>query len=89
MEGRIPTDVVKERSKRTTEICSKISLEKNKEHLRKTYMVLVTEKGKQKTFKGRAENYKQVVLTEPVAIGDFVHVKIIDAAPTYLVGKLI
>ena len=52
-------------------------------------MVLVTEKGKQKTFKGRAENYKQVVLTERVAIGDLIHVKIIDATPTYLVGKLI
>ena len=89
MKGRVPTHVVKERSKRTTEICSKISLEKNQEHLRKTYMVLVTEKGKQKTYKGRAENYKQVVLAEPVAIGDFVSVKIIDAAPTYLVGKLI
>jgi MiaB-like tRNA modifying enzyme len=89
MKGRIPTHVVKERSKQITEICSKISLEKNQEHLRKTYMVLVTEKGKQKTFTGRAENYKQVVLTEPVAIGDFVHVEIIDAAPTYLVGKLI
>jgi threonylcarbamoyladenosine tRNA methylthiotransferase CDKAL1 len=89
MKGRVPTHVVKERSKRTTEICSKISREKNQEHIRKTYMVLVTEKGKQKTFTGRAENYKQVVLTEPVAIGDFVHVEIIDAAPTYLVGKLI
>jgi MiaB-like tRNA modifying enzyme len=89
MKGRIPTHMVKERSKRTTDICTKISLEKNQEHLRKTYMVLVTEKGKQKTFTGRAENYKQVVLTEPVAVGDFVSVKIIDAAPTYLVGKLI
>jgi threonylcarbamoyladenosine tRNA methylthiotransferase CDKAL1 len=89
MKGRIPTHVVKERSKRTTEICSKISLEKNQEHLGKTYMVLVTEKGKQKTFTGRAENYKQVVLTEPVCIGDFISVEIIDAAPTYLVGKLI
>jgi len=89
MKGRIPTQVVKERSKQTTEICSKISLEKNFEHLKKRYTVLVTEKGKQKTFTGRAENYKQVVLTDPVAIGDYVHVKIIDAAPTYLVGKLI
>ena len=89
MKGRIPTQVVKERSKQTTEICSKISLEKNQEHLKKKYTVLVTEKGKQKTFTGRTENYKQVVLTEPVAIGDCVHVKIIDAAPTYLVGKLI
>jgi len=52
-------------------------------------MVLVTEKGKKKTFTGRAENYKQVVFTEPVTIGDFVQVEIIDAASTYLVGKLI
>jgi threonylcarbamoyladenosine tRNA methylthiotransferase CDKAL1 len=89
MKGRIPTQVVKERSKQTTEICSKISLEKNQEHLKKKYKVLVTERGKQKTFTGRTENYKQVVLTEPVAVGDCVHVKIIDAAPTYLVGKLI
>jgi MiaB-like tRNA modifying enzyme len=89
MNGRIPTNVVKERSKQLTEICSKISLEKNQKHLGKTYVVLVTEKGKQKTFKGRSENYKQVVLTEKVTIGDFVRVKIIDTAPTYLVGKLI
>jgi threonylcarbamoyladenosine tRNA methylthiotransferase CDKAL1 len=89
MKGRVPTNVAKERSKRTTEIGSKLSFEQNKEHMRKTYLVLVTEKGKQKTFTGRAENYKQVVLTEPVAIGEFVSVKIIDAAPTYLVGKLI
>ena len=89
MKGRIPTQVVKERSKRATEICSKISLEKNIEHLKKIYTVLVTEKGKQKTFTGRTENYKQVVLSEPVAIGDCVRVKIIDAAPTYLFGKLI
>jgi threonylcarbamoyladenosine tRNA methylthiotransferase CDKAL1 len=89
MKGRVNTHVVKERSKRTTEICSKITLEKNQEHLKKTYTVLVTERGKQKTFTGRSENYKQVVLTEPVIIGDYVHVKIIDAEPTYLLGKLI
>ena len=89
MKGRIPTHEVKERSKWATEICSKISYKKNKEHLNKIYTVLLTEKGKRNTYKGRTENYKQVVLTEPVTIGDFVRVKIIDAAPTYLVGKLI
>ncbi|DAC72020.1 MAG TPA: threonylcarbamoyladenosine tRNA methylthiotransferase [Thermoplasmata archaeon] len=89
MKGRVPTHVVKERSRKATEICSKLSLEKNKEHLGKTYHVLVTEKGKYKTFTGRAENYKQVVLTEPVILGDYVSAKIIDAAPTYLFGKLI
>jgi len=89
MKGRIPTDVVKERSKQTTEICSKLTLEKNKKYLRKNYMMMVTEKGKKKTVTGRTDSYKQVVLTEPVTIGTFVHVKIIDATPTYLVGKLI
>jgi threonylcarbamoyladenosine tRNA methylthiotransferase CDKAL1 len=89
MKGRVPTDIVKQRSRQTTEICSTISLGKNKEHLRKTSVVLVTEKGKKKTFTGRTENYKQVVLNEPVCLGAFVSVKIIDATPTYLVGKLI
>jgi MiaB-like tRNA modifying enzyme len=89
MKGRIPTHVVKERSRIITEICSYISKEKNKEHIGKTYTVLVTEKGKQQTFAGRAENYKQVVLKESVAIRALVQVEIIDAAPTHLVGKLI
>jgi MiaB/RimO family radical SAM methylthiotransferase len=89
LKGRIPTHVVKDRSRIISELCSHISQEKNKEHLGKTYMVLVTEKGKQKTFAGRAENYKQVIMKEPVALGTVVQVEIIDAAATHLVGKLI
>ena len=89
MKGRIPTHVVKERSKKITGICSKISSEKNQEHIGKTYIVLVTEKGKHETYTGRTENYKQVVIKEPVTIGDFVYAEIIDVAPIYLVGKLI
>jgi MiaB-like tRNA modifying enzyme len=89
MKGRIPTHVAKERSQLITETCGNISKEKNKEHIGKTYTVLVTEKGKQKTFAGRAENYKQVILKEPVAIGTLVQVEIIDASLTHLVGKLI
>lgn len=89
MKGRIPTHIVKERSKEITKVCSNISLENNRKHIGKTYTVLVTEKGKHKTFAGRAPNYKQVVLKEPVTIGDFVDVEITDAAATHLVGKLI
>ncbi|HIH28985.1 MAG TPA: tRNA (N(6)-L-threonylcarbamoyladenosine(37)-C(2))-methylthiotransferase [Thermoplasmata archaeon] len=89
MKGRIPTHVVKERSRKATEICTELTRRKNQEHLRKTYTVLITEQGKKKTVTGRTNSYKQVVLTEPVAIGCFVQVKIIDATPTYLVGKLI
>jgi MiaB-like tRNA modifying enzyme len=89
MKGRVPTHVVKERSKQATEICSKLSFEKNKQHLGKTYPVLVTEPGKKNTVTARTDSYKQVVLSEPVRLGTFVDVKIIDAASTYLVGKLI
>lgn len=89
IKGRIPTQVVKDRSKKTTELCSKLSLKKNQTYLRKVYRVLVTEKGKQDTFMGRSESYKQVVLTEPVPIGGFVNAEIVHATSSYLVGKLI
>ncbi len=89
MHGRVPTHVVKERSRHISEFSSKLTLQKNMKHIGKTYDVLVTEKGKKKTFTGRAENYKQIVLTDPVCIGDFVSVEIIDAESTHLFGKLI
>jgi len=89
MHGRIKTDVVKERSKMLTKICSLISLEKNLEHIGKKYTALVTEMGKKDTFVGRTENYKPVVIKEKVAIGEFVPIEVPDAGPTYLVGKLI
>ena len=89
MKGRIKTEIVKERSKKLTEICKKISYEKNKEKLGKTYNVLITEKGKNNTFVGRNDNYKPVVLKENVEIGQFYKVKINDYESTYLVGSII
>lgn len=89
MKGRIKTEIVKQRSKILTKICKEISNEKNKRHLGKKYSVLITEKGKNKTFVGRSGNYKPVVLKENVKIGSFVNVKIKDARPTYLVGSII
>jgi MiaB-like tRNA modifying enzyme len=89
MKGRIPTHIVKERSQRMTTLCSQISLKKNSEHVGKHYTILVTERGKKGTFTGRTDSYKQVVLREPVRLGNFVSVEITDAAPTYIVGKLI
>jgi len=85
----VPTHVVKERSRHISEFSSDLTLQKNKKHIGKTYTVLVTEKGKKKTMTGRTENYKQVVLAEPVRIGDFVSVEIMDAESTHLFGKLI
>ncbi len=89
MKGRIDTKIVKERSKKLTDLCSKISYEKNKENINKTYKVLITEKGKNNTVIGRAENYKPIVLKKEIKIGELYKVKIIDCAPTYLVGSII
>lgn len=89
MKGRIKTEVVKERSKLLTDLCSKISKEKNLSHIGKEYNLLITEEGKNKTSIGRSENYKPVVLKEKLEFGKIVPVKIIDAAPTYLVGSII
>lgn len=89
MEGRIKTDIVKERSKMSTKLCNIISIENNLRHVAKNYTALITEKGKNNTFVGRTENYKPIVIREKVEIGDFVPVVVTDAALTHLVGKLI
>ena len=89
MRGRLPTEIVKKRSKLLTGICNELSKEKNKDYVGKKYTILVTEKGKNETFVGRSENYKPIVVNEKVNLGSFVDVEIIKASSTYLVGKLI
>jgi threonylcarbamoyladenosine tRNA methylthiotransferase CDKAL1 len=89
MKERIPTHIVKERSRQATEICAKVSYQQNKKHINKTYQVLVTEHGKKTSVLARADSYKQVVLMEPIPLGSIAHVQIVDATSTYLVGKLI
>ena len=86
---RVSTKLAKERSRYLTELCSTISNEKNKEHIGKKYTVLITEKGKNNTFMGRAENYKPVIIKESADIGKFVFTEIINYAATHLYGKLI
>jgi MiaB-like tRNA modifying enzyme len=89
MKGRVSTKVAKERSKSLTELCSRIAKNKNSEHVRQKYTVLVTKKGKNNTFVGRAENYKPVVINKRVEIGDFIDVEIVDFDSIHLFGKLI
>ena len=89
MEKRIKTETVKKRSRQLTKICSRISYENNKNHVGKKYNVLITEKGKNKTFVGGSENYKPVVLDEKVDIGSFYPIEITNYAQTYLIGRLI
>ena len=89
MNGRIKTEIVKDRTKILTEICQKISMCNNQKHVGRKYIALIIEKGKNNTHVGRTDNYKPIVLTEEVNIGDFIPVKVIDSASTYLVGSII
>lgn len=89
MNGRLPTEIVKERSKILTNVCNTISLEKNKKHVGKKYTILTTEKGKNNTYMGRAENYKPVVVNEKVELRKFIPAEIVNSTPTHLFGKLI
>ncbi|RLF31730.1 MAG: threonylcarbamoyladenosine tRNA methylthiotransferase [Thermoplasmata archaeon] len=90
MKGRISTDVVKERSKKLTKLCNKISKKNNLKYINREYTVLITKRGKNNTIMGRMENYKPVVIPERnIELGSFINVKIIDATSTYLVGSII
>jgi len=89
MDGRIPTEIVKDRSKKITEICKKISYDNNKKHVGKKYRMLITEKGKKNTYVGRSENYKPIVIREKREIGSFHEVEITDFESSYLIGRLI
>jgi len=89
MNGRVKTDIVKERSKILTNICRRILKEKNSKHIGKKYNVLIIKKGKNNTSIGKTDNYKSVVLSEDIEIGLNIDVEIISATSTHLVGTLI
>ena len=88
MKDRIPTDTLKQRSRRLSKIYTEISKQINKNHVGKEYRVLVT-KNENNEFIGRSENYKPVKIKEKVKIGEIISVKIIDSSSIHLVGKLI
>ena len=88
IKNRIKTEIVKDRSRILTQICSKISKENNRKHIGKNYSVLIVESGKRDTVVGRTDNYKPVVLRDNICIGKFVPVSITDSDTTYLVGSV-
>ena len=89
MKNKVSTDIMKERSRILSRICSRISKEVNEKYVGKQFSVLVTEKGKNNTFISRSENYKPVVIKDNVELGGFYPILIEKAESTYLVGKLI
>ncbi|MEM5784284.1 MAG: radical SAM protein, partial [Candidatus Aenigmatarchaeota archaeon] len=86
---QLNTEIVKERTKKISEISRKICLENNKKWVGWEGEVLVTEK--LKTFVGRNFSYKQIILPNASKkdLGKIIKVKIIDSLPSGLVGEKI
>jgi MiaB-like tRNA modifying enzyme len=89
MNGRIPSEVMKKRSRYLTEYCKRITEKKNSLCIGNQYSVLITEVGKQGSVVGRTNSYKPVVIQEQLPLGVFIDVEITGVTPHYLVGKLI
>jgi len=76
----------KNRSRELTSLHHEIGLKKNKKYKGRQLDVLITERGKNNTFLGRSNNYKQIVLKNG-KIGEFYKTKIVDFTFTYLIGN--
>jgi len=87
--GQIPSWISKERSREFAKLRFQISKEIYKTKEGAIEEILITEKGKHDTWIGRTLSYAPVVIKKPVELGSFVKVKIIDSAPTHLIGEII
>lgn len=77
----------KRRSKKLSQIHRRISYEKNLSYVGRTMDGLVTKKGKKGGYVVRLSNYKPAIVKKAVP-GDFVRVRLTEARPTYLMGKV-
>lgn len=78
---QVDPQILVERTRKTSEIWRKITLERNKEQLGKEKNILVTEKGKKGTLKGRDEEFRRVILKENEAkLGELTKKEIISAS---------
>jgi tRNA A37 methylthiotransferase MiaB len=85
---QLPSQIVKERSKRASALCRKLSFDANTRWIGWIGDVLINEKGKDKTWIGRNYAYKPVVIQEHTAtLGTNMRIRIEKAFPSYLLGK--
>ncbi|WP_457550681.1 tRNA (N(6)-L-threonylcarbamoyladenosine(37)-C(2))-methylthiotransferase [Archaeoglobus sp.] len=77
--------IVKERSRKLTELARGIGIKRNRRFIGKRLRVLITKNGKKGTKLARTDSYRPVVVREG-NIGEFINVRIVDCAFNYLVG---
>ncbi|MCW4031888.1 MAG: tRNA (N(6)-L-threonylcarbamoyladenosine(37)-C(2))-methylthiotransferase [Candidatus Bathyarchaeota archaeon] len=87
---QIPNNVIKERSKRLSNLCSKISSHVNSEYLDSIQIVYINKELKKDHFEGRLQNYKKVLINQKVnLLGKKVHAKIENVTDRYLEARVI
>lgn len=85
---QLPAKVVNERSKILHELVRKISRENNSKWIGWTGEAIVDEKINEGVI-ARNFSYKPIVIKENVSLGEFIHVKILDAKENFLLGKIL
>jgi len=87
---QIPNNIIKERSKRLSNLCSKISSHVNSKYLDSTQIVYINKELKKDHFEGRLQNYKKVLINQELSLlGKKVHAKIVNTTDRYLEARLI
>jgi tRNA A37 methylthiotransferase MiaB len=87
--GLVEKEEIKRRSTIVTALAKRISLERNLRWVGWSGEVLVDEKGKADSWVGRNFAYKPIVMnSQGNLLGKSVKVKVVEAAATYLKGKI-
>ena len=84
----IPHSLMKQRSKKLSEIKEKITNDENKHLLGKVLNILIVQKGSKGGYIGKSDSYLPVVV-DNAEIGTFIKVKITKTTSTYLIGEKI
>ena len=77
----------KDRSREITELRFEVAEERNREWVGELVSALATEQGKKMSTILRNDEYKQLVVPEVLPLGSYSTVEVVDATPTYLLGK--
>jgi len=84
---KLPTQIIKKRSRMLTELAGNIALERNREWIGWEGEILIDEEGLKGNLIGRNYAYKPVVVSKG-KLGETATVKIVEAARYYLRGEI-
>jgi tRNA-2-methylthio-N6-dimethylallyladenosine synthase len=87
MPDRVPKDVVQERFDRLVQLQGSVSLEIMREHVGRTFEILVEGRGRKGGVQGRTRTNKVVHLQGRIDPGTFLPARIVSAHPHHLVGE--